>query len=61
MKFLRNKMKIVLGRLMEEGLLEACQFLTEDRRYAPTVYNCKSAYWYWFKIRGPVKANNISS
>ena len=46
-----NEIRILLERLISEDKVEAYQFLAEDRRYSPTIYDKRNIYWYWFKSK----------
>lgn len=47
-----TEIRVVLARLVRDGSVEACQFLAEDQRFAPTVYSEKSIHFYWFRAAG---------
>ena len=45
-----REIRVVLDRLISDGRVEPCQWLAEDQRYAPTVYDNKSVHFYWFRL-----------
>lgn len=45
------EIRVVLDRLISDGRVEPCQWLAEDQRYSPTVYDNKSIHFYWFRMK----------
>jgi len=46
-----QEIRVVLEKLIRDGAVETCQFLAEDQRYQPTIYDDSNIYWYWFRMR----------
>ena len=53
--------KVVLERLIEEKQITTYQYLAEDRRYSPTIYDRRNIYWYWFKIKDSSPSSSRNS
>ena len=46
-----GEIRVLLERMIRDGRVEPCQFLAEEQRYAPTVYDGSHIFWYWFRPR----------
>ncbi len=46
----RHEVRVVLERMIRDGRVEGCQFLAEDWRYEPTVYDGSNIYFYRFRL-----------
>jgi len=46
-----GKIRVVLEKLIRDGSIETCQFLAEEQRYHPTLYDNSNIYWYWFRLK----------
>ncbi|GEM_PF-1151343 len=46
-----SEIRVVLEHLIRDGRVETCQFLAEEQRYHPTVYDDSNIYWYWFRLK----------
>ncbi len=49
-----QEIRVVLERMIRRGEIESCQFLAEDQRYSPTVYDDSNIWWYWFRLPAPI-------
>lgn len=47
----RREIRVILEKLISDGQVETCQFLAEEQRYDPTVYDNSNIYWYWFRMK----------
>lgn len=45
-----QEIRVVLEKLIADGVVEPCQFLAEEQCYRPTVYDNSNIYWYWFRL-----------
>ena len=48
----RSEIRLVLERMIARQEISAYQYLAEDNRYDPIIYNQQSIHYYWF---GPQK------
>lgn len=44
------EIRIVLEKMIADGIIEPCQFLAEEQYYRPTLYDNSNIYWYWFRL-----------
>ena len=46
-----REVRVILERMVRDGKVETCQYLAEDDRYEPTVYDKSNIYFYTFRLK----------
>jgi uridine phosphorylase len=50
-----REVRVILERLIRDGKVETCQYLAEDDRYEPTVYDKSNIYFYAFRVKSAIR------